>query len=148
MKFREEPGRPAGRGIVIVAVTAVSGLVVAALAVLAAGTPADAGDRVGKGPRPAPRVLPFATKPGIPKARITKRPGKVPVTAFVDGCDHSYGTVAQCVPLTFPKSLTDRRSKCSWLAARGYGPLTVHGKDRHKLDTDRDGVACGPGDRK
>ncbi|WP_436535807.1 hypothetical protein [Actinoplanes sp. HUAS TT8] len=64
-------------------------------------------------------------------------PLKVP--AFVDGCDHNYGTATQCVPLTFPAGVTD---KCAWLAAHGFTDLIVAGKDRQRLDADADGIAC------
>jgi hypothetical protein len=61
----------------------------------------------------------------------------------VDGCDHGYGEVTQCVPWQFPPGVTDG---CAWLLDRGYGPLEVHGDDRHNLDPNDDGIACGPGD--
>lgn len=136
--------------MVIVALAAAAVLASSVLAALSASVPADAvaaPGRSAKAPRPAPRVLPFASKPGPAKARIAKRPAKVPVAAFADGCDRAYGTIAQCVPLSFPKPAKGE-SKCAWLAARGFGPLAVRGKDGQKLDSNRDGVACGPGDRK
>jgi hypothetical protein len=90
------------------------------------------------GSRPAPYVQGFAnsgspaTKP-VPPAKGTG----------VDGCDHTYGTAAQCVPRSFPPGVTDR---CGWLAAHGFGPLPVRGPDRLGLDPNHDKVACGPGD--
>nr|WP_042403236.1 hypothetical protein [Streptacidiphilus carbonis] len=72
-------------------------------------------------------------------------PSRVPVPANVDGCDHDYGTVNQCVPWTVAGSTTAER--CAWLAAHGFGPLKVHGTDRQHLDSNKDGTACGPGDR-
>jgi hypothetical protein len=57
----------------------------------------------------------------------------------VDGCDHSYGTRAQCIPWTFPAGVTD---KCAWLTAHGYQRIPVAGPDRQHLDPDRNGAAC------
>jgi hypothetical protein len=69
--------------------------------------------------------------------------GPATVPANVDGCDHAYGGPAYCVPWTFPAGVEDR---CAWLAGHGYPPLAVLGPDRHGLDADGDGTACGPGD--
>ncbi|WP_285558872.1 hypothetical protein [Actinoplanes regularis] len=90
---------------------------------------------------PAPFVQPFAGQPG--RARI--RPGKSPkapvrVTPNVDGCDRNYGTKAQCVPVTFPKGVTDR---CAWLKAHGFTGVPVAAKDRQNLDPDKNKIACG-----
>ncbi|MFG2238181.1 galactose oxidase-like domain-containing protein [Streptomyces sp. NPDC048734] len=71
----------------------------------------------------------------------------VGMPAGFDGCDHSYGTVGQCVPWTFPKKANTVAERCHWLEEKGYGtPLKVSGRDRHGLDRDRDGIACGKGD--
>jgi hypothetical protein len=62
-----------------------------------------------------------------------------------DGCDHSYGTISQCVPWKFPAM--PQAERCTWLKDKGYGTkLAVHGRDRHRLDRNRDGIACGKGD--
>lgn len=61
-----------------------------------------------------------------------------------DGCDHAYGTIDQCVPWTFPKM--PRAERCTWLKEKGYGRMEVHGRDRHGLDRDKDGFACGKAD--
>ncbi|GAA3137127.1 galactose oxidase early set domain-containing protein [Streptomyces echinatus] len=61
-----------------------------------------------------------------------------------DGCDHAYGRINQCVPWTFPK--TKQADRCAWLLAKGFGRLEVHGRDRHHLDRNKDGIACGKGD--
>lgn len=68
----------------------------------------------------------------------------VKMAAGFDGCDHAYGRIGQCVPWTFPKM--PRADRCAWLLDRGYGRLEVHGRDRHRLDRDKDGIACGKGD--
>jgi hypothetical protein len=94
------------------------------------------------------RVQTFADDPGEAEpARATpKNPRKsgVKVAEGYDGCDHTYGEISQCVPWTFPAMA--RSERCDWLSEHGFGPLTVHGRDRHKLDTNRDGVACYRGD--
>ena len=58
-----------------------------------------------------------------------------PVTApsATTGCDPNY---AGCVPL-YPPDLD-----CSDIKALGLAPITVIGKDPHKLDGDGDGKAC------
>ncbi|WP_425245301.1 galactose oxidase-like domain-containing protein [Streptomyces sp. NEAU-NA10] len=67
--------------------------------------------------------------------------------AGFDGCDHSYGAISQCVPWTFPKKAKQVAERCDWLQKQGYGTgLKVHGRDRHGLDRNKDGIACGRGD--
>lgn len=93
---------------------------------------------------PAPFVQLFSsdeptTRP-LPKLKSPKAPVKVP--AFVDGCDHNYGTPTQCVPLTFPDGITGVAAKCAWLDAHGFTGLIVAGRDTQDLDADGDGTAC------
>jgi hypothetical protein len=89
---------------------------------------------------PAPFVQTFTGRsrvrpqPALPSPTTTR-----PVKANVDGCDHDYGTVTQCVPWNFPPGTTD---KCGWLLAHGFTGLTVTGKDRQHLDPDGDKIAC------
>ncbi|ATO85400.1 hypothetical protein ACWT_5985 [Actinoplanes sp. SE50] len=93
--------------------------------------------------RPAPFVQHFAGGPAASPAAPRKSPaGPVKVSAFVDGCDHNYGTPTQCVPLTFPGGLTDAATKCAWLTAHGFTSLVVAGRDDQRLDPDGDHVAC------
>jgi hypothetical protein len=89
-------------------------------------------------------VQPFAAGlSASPQGPLPKPTAPVTVSANIDGCDHSYGTISQCVPWEFPAGVTD---KCAWLRAHGFGPLAVHGRDRQHLDTNGDGTACGPND--
>lgn len=91
-----------------------------------------------------PFVLSFAQQPGVtPQPPVASPTVAAPEMTTVDGCDHHYGSNPQCVPWTFPPAVTD---KCGWLAGHGFGPLAVHGVDRQRLDTNGDGVACGPHD--
>ena len=62
-------------------------------------------------------------------------PISTPVTAPSPstGCDLNY---AGCIPL-FPPDLN-----CSDIKALGLAPVTVIGKDPHRLDGDGDGIAC------
>jgi hypothetical protein len=93
---------------------------------------------------PEPLVHPFAQLPGASaEPKRSGPPASLPRQIEADGCDRHYGEVTQCIPLAFPPGVTDR---CGWLQARGYGPLGVHGEDRQHLDTDADGIACGPGE--
>jgi hypothetical protein len=90
----------------------------------------------------APYVQAFGQQSAAPlPPRHSTRPSIVP---YLDGCDHDYGTVGQCVPWSFPAGVTDR---CAWLREHRFGPLRVRGVDRLRLDTNHDRIACGPGDR-
>jgi hypothetical protein len=87
-----------------------------------------------------PFVQNFAGQPGVKPLKALPSPTKTHfVRPNVDGCDHNYGTVTQCVPWTFPPGTTD---KCAWLAAHGFEELTVAGADRQKLDPDGNRIAC------
>ena len=104
------------------------------------GSPSQDGTRARP---PDAHLQPFAgdlggplRTPGPPLAGVT-------IPAGVDGCDHAYGVANQCVPWSFPPGTANL---CGWLAAHGLADLPVHGSDRHALDTNRDGIACGPGD--
>jgi endonuclease YncB( thermonuclease family) len=57
----------------------------------------------------------------------------VATPSSVTGCDPNY---AGCIPL-YPPDLN-----CSDIKALGLAPVTVIGKDPHKLDGDGDGKAC------
>ncbi|NJC72539.1 hypothetical protein HC031_22875 [Planosporangium thailandense] len=95
-------------------------------------------------PVPAPYVHPFADQSDVPTEAAAPSAGVVySEAAEVDGCDHNYGVPGQCVPWNFPPGVTDR---CAWLVEHGLGAVTVSGRDRQRLDTNRDGVACGHGD--
>jgi endonuclease YncB( thermonuclease family) len=68
---------------------------------------------------------------GTPVASPITTPTTVPSPST--GCDLNY---AGCIPL-FPPDLN-----CSDIKALGLAPVTVLGKDPHKLDGDGDGKAC------
>ncbi|WP_034213383.1 hypothetical protein [Actinoplanes subtropicus] len=92
---------------------------------------------------PAPFVQHFADGPTaspLPRQQSPTTPLKI--SAFVDGCDHNYGTRTQCVPLVFPDGITGVAGKCAWLAAHGFTHLMVAGKDTQGLDADGDRTAC------
>jgi hypothetical protein len=93
---------------------------------------------------PQPHVQPYAQDP-VGQVHPSMASPTAPVTEPIglDGCDHDYGTVNQCVPLTYPPGVA---SRCAWLLAHGFGPMKVVGMDRENLDTDHNGVACDPGD--
>lgn len=137
------------RRLVVALATTLAAALLAAGAVLlvtaqASGAPDRRGAAAVKAPqRPAPRVLPFATKLRSPKPRVREpRSKKVDVPPYIDGCDHSYGKSGQCVPWVFPK-LEKGQTKCDWLRERKLAGITVNSKrDRHRLDPDRNGIAC------
>lgn len=87
-----------------------------------------------------PFVQSFAGQPGVKPLKPLPSPtGTHFVRPNVDGCDHNYGEVTQCVPWTFPPGTTD---KCAWLAAHGFPALRVAAADRQKLDPDGNRIAC------
>ncbi|MET7902471.1 galactose oxidase early set domain-containing protein [Streptomyces sp. NPDC005355] len=89
---------------------------------------------------------PFADDPSAaPKPKKQRRARAVTLAEGYDGCDHTYGTGDQCVPWRFPRGVA-KADRCAWLLARGYGAMKTHGRDRHRLDRNRDGTACGRGD--
>ena len=93
-----------------------------------------------KQPRPpAPFVQRFADQSGVKPLAPKKKTGPVEVAATVDGCDRNYGTKAQCIPLVFPGKSPD---KCGWLRDHGFREVKVAGRDRQRLDADRNGTAC------
>jgi hypothetical protein len=65
--------------------------------------------------------------------------------ALASGCAVGYGAAgAQCVPARRPG---DRPVTCAYLVTQFPDGVTVTGRDRLRLDTNRDGLACGRGDR-
>ncbi|GAA0425075.1 hypothetical protein Acor_36630 [Acrocarpospora corrugata] len=91
---------------------------------------------------PGPHVLPFAKKLRSPRPRLAARPKKLDIPASIDGCDHAYGTAGQCVPWDFPK-LAKGETRCDWIRAHKLAGITVNNpRDRHRLDPDRNGIAC------
>ncbi|GAA3192184.1 hypothetical protein [Actinocorallia longicatena] len=91
-----------------------------------------------------PTVRPYATGLSGRVHRPGPRPtDKATVEPGYDGCDHGYGAPGQCVPWDFPSSVRGAAAKCAWLEGAGFEPgLSVRGADRHRLDPDRDGLAC------
>ncbi len=89
---------------------------------------------------------PATSAPGTsaPAQESAHRHHGVKMAEGYDGCDHAYGEISQCVPWSFPKM--PRAERCTWLLDKGYGRMKVHGRDRHHLDRDKDGIACGKGD--
>jgi hypothetical protein len=107
----------------------------------------DSGPQQQAGPveSPPPYVQPFAEQPGVkPRAPQASPTAGVDIAEGTDGCDHAYGARDVCVPWQFPAGVTD---KCAWLRERGFKPLEITGgRDRHGLDRNGDGTACGAGD--
>jgi hypothetical protein len=109
------------------------------------------GDDPGQGAQAGSAVTPpafvqdFAQQPGTnPKGPAPSPTAGVEIAEGTDGCDHAYGGRDVCVPWEFPAGVTD---KCGWLKERGFKPLKIEGgRDRHALDRNTDGTACGPGD--
>ncbi|WP_341719261.1 hypothetical protein QQG74_05815 [Micromonospora sp. FIMYZ51] len=94
---------------------------------------------------PAPRIHPFANElSGATRTAAPSPTARLKMAEGLDGCDHGYGERGVCVPWTLPAGVTDA---CAWLRERDYPPLPVNNpRDRHNLDRNKDGVACGPGD--
>jgi hypothetical protein len=101
--------------------------------------------QAGPAESPPPYVQPFAQQPGAkPRGPQPSPTAGVEIAEGTDGCDHAYGERDVCVPWEFPAGVTD---KCAWLRERGFEPLRITGgRDRHGLDRNGDGTACGAGD--
>jgi hypothetical protein len=99
----------------------------------------------GRVESPPPYLQPFAQQPGAtPRIPSPSPTAGVKIAEGTDGCDHAYGDRDVCVPWQFPAGATD---KCAWLRQRGFEPLEITGgRDRHGLDRNGDGTACGVGD--
>ncbi|MEJ3750191.1 hypothetical protein WEI85_43895 [Actinomycetes bacterium KLBMP 9797] len=109
-----------------------------------AGSGRSGGDQAGSASSAPPRVHAFAEQPGkAPAGPLPSPTAGQPLSEGIAGCDFAYGDGAICVPWQFPDGVTD---KCGWLKERDFEPFPVHGRDRHGLDRNRDGTACGPGD--
>lgn len=92
-----------------------------------------------------PYVQPFAQQPdSTPHTGLPSPTAGVEIAEGSDGCDHAYGDRHVCVPWQFPDGVTD---KCAWLKSHGFEALKITGgRDRHGLDRNGDGIACGAGD--
>ncbi len=88
----------------------------------------------------------FAEQPDAEPTRRQPSPtGGVRIAEGTDGCDHAYGDRDVCVPWRFPV----RRDRQVRLAASDHGFESLKitgGRDRHGLDRNGDGTACGSGD--
>ncbi|XVV03515.1 hypothetical protein ACQPW3_40405 [Actinosynnema sp. CA-248983] len=99
-------------------------------------------------PAPAPATAGPEARPVVP---VTATPTPAPEPASPtpteptgkkpnrNNCDRSYLTDGACVPWFFP---LDPREACEWLREQGLTRIEVHGRDRHRLDVDLDGIAC------
>lgn len=128
---------------IVIALLAAVAIVVGATAAAARPDPSLPVPKAAVGARPAPHILDFARGLRGARLKLPKGPHHVAVAWNVDGCDHDYGNANQCVPWTIP---APAGQGCQWLAAHGFGPLKVRGRDRLGLDTNHDGIACDKGD--
>jgi hypothetical protein len=99
-------------------------------------------------PPPPPPVATTEAPPTEPRSTGKTRqpkptPDLPPWLKDLGGCDDDYRTDGACVPLLFPLLVDE----CDWLRAHGSVHIEVHGQDRHQLDLNLDGIACGAGDR-
>jgi len=134
--------RVPGHTVAIFAIVA-GGIIVGGATAAAHPEPSLLVPKSAVGTKPTPHILDFAQDLRGERLKLPAGPRRVPVPWNVDGCDHDYGTVNQCVPWTVPASVGQR---CQWLAAHGFSPLKVRGRDRQNLDSNHDGMACDKGD--
>lgn len=88
-------------------------------------------------PVPAPEP-----KPVSDPASVLGDPATTGVLS--SGCAVGYGRVDQCVPARAPGGAV---TTCAYVLTVFPNGLPVTGRDPLNLDGDRDGTACGPGDR-
>jgi hypothetical protein len=132
------PARPgSGRSVRGIAVGAVVGVVAVLIAVLL--WPGSAASEQPAPPPPTSDAEPYAQS-GFANDLSGKTYAPLPAPETfsygptVDGCDHAYGTRAECVPYNFPPGVgKDVAAKCAWLERQGAGPLEVPGEDRQHL---------------
>lgn len=113
------------------------------------GVPSEAGWVKIEGEQQAARILKGGTdlqSLELQRPLQPRKPAKK-IKQSATGCDTHYGEPGQCVPAVFPDRVRGSVRKCRWLDGQGWKPFTVHERDRHRLDTNRDGTACGTGDR-
>jgi hypothetical protein len=102
-------------------------------------------------PPPPPPAPPTTTREETTEAPpVAPEPDSTKPTRYVPpwleelgGCDDDYDSDGVCVPWVFP-AFTDG---CEWLYGQGSRRIEVRGEDRHELDRNLDGIACGDGDR-
>ena len=135
--------RPRRTAVIIAPLVAVTAIFAGATASGAHDAPHLAISAKAGAERPAPYVHDFAGGLRDKPLRNGTGPHHVAVAWNVDGCDHDYGAVSQCVPWKIPAPAGQR---CQWLSAHGFGPLKVYGRDRQNLDTNHNGIACDTGD--
>jgi hypothetical protein len=135
--------RPRRTALVAVPLVAIAAAVASATASAAHDAPYLAVSAKAAAQRPAPYIHDFARGLKDKPLKNGTGPHHVAVPWNVDGCDHDYGTPSQCVPWTIPAPAGQR---CQWLAAQGFRPVKVYGRDRQHLDTNHDGIACDAGD--
>ncbi len=90
------------------------------------------------------------TPAGPPAGRVVapRKPAQVlgdpaRTGSFGNGCAVGYGRVDQCLPMRAPGGA---RTTCTYALTIFPHGVPVTGRDPLRLDTDRDGLACGPGD--
>ncbi|HEX6341602.1 hypothetical protein [Umezawaea sp.] len=107
-------------------------------------------------PPPAPPRAPTTTGADLPPAPTSAaqppppppppdptRTDLPPWLEELGGCDDDYDTHGTCVPWLLPLLVDE----CDWLHRHGSRHIEVRGQDRHDLDDNSDGIACGHGDR-
>lgn len=64
------------------------------------------------------------------------------VSVRAPACDRAYRASPRCVPYRFPSGIKNVKAKCRWLVTHGLTKIVVVGKDRQRLDRDKNGIAC------
>ena len=90
--------------------------------------------------KPAAHVMNFGSAPAGKQIHPRGHAKAIKEPWNIDGCDHNYGAANQCVPWAIPGATP--QAKCAWLQSKGFGPLTVPGKNRQQLPENAEGDAC------
>jgi hypothetical protein len=133
---RNHPWRVAVVAVPVVAASVIAGTTMAS----ARPEPTLAVSHSALAANPAPHVLTFADGTTGKKIAAKGTATSIPEPVHIDGCDHNYGAVNQCVPWTVPGSTP--QAKCTWLAAHGLGPLVLAGENRQDLPESAEGYIC------
>jgi putative flippase GtrA len=85
---------------------------------------------------------PSVSRTSMAKATTVEPEWNLLPKSAVPACDPAYRAPRLCVPYRFPSRIKTVQDKCRWLVNHGFKKIAVRGKDRQRLDRDKNGIAC------